>query len=90
MELRISEGEVKDYLKLKSLSRLTQIKEKIRLFNQKYQIDFSQFEQSVTNSKEDFEKWDDYIEWKALEDFRHDLEVKLREIDNARDIKIIR
>jgi hypothetical protein len=90
MELSISQDEVKDYLKLKTLSRLTQLKEKIRLFNQKYNMNFTQFELSVKNSEEDFEKWDDYIEWKAYEDFQNDLLVKLREIENARDIKIIR
>jgi hypothetical protein len=44
------------YLKLKTLSRLTQIKEKIRLFTQKYHLDFSQFELSVKNSEENFEQ----------------------------------
>jgi hypothetical protein len=69
---------------------LTQIKEKIRQFTQKYQLDFSQFEQSIHKSEENFEKWDYYIEWKAYEDFQQDLLSKLREIENARDIKIIR
>lgn len=90
MELIITQDEVKGYLKLKTLSRLTQIKEKIRLFTQKYHLDFPQFEQLVMNSEEKFELWDDYIEWKAYEDFQRDLVTKLREIENARDIKIVR
>jgi len=40
------------------------------------------------NLKIEFEKWDDYIEWKAYVDTLRYLERKLRDVDNAKDIRI--
>jgi hypothetical protein len=40
------------------------IKEKLKLFEKKYSKTFEEFEKEVLE-KEDFEKWDDYLEWKA-------------------------
>ncbi len=35
-------------------------------FQKKYGLAFEDFEQQIkTTENEDFEKWDDYIEWKA-------------------------
>ena len=42
-------------------------KDKLALFESKYSSDFISFENKVKNSsKEDFVKWDDYMEWKAF------------------------
>ena len=38
---------------------------------------------------ENFEKWEDYIEWKAYIETFKDLTAKLKEIDDATDIKVI-
>ena len=39
----------------------------IKFFEQKYQKNFDAFEAEINSSKEeDYEKWDDYIEWKAF------------------------
>ncbi|MCX6147039.1 MAG: hypothetical protein NTW25_07275 [Candidatus Kapabacteria bacterium] len=44
------------------------IKEKIEEFKNKYSLNFDEYEILISNSKkENFEKWDDYIEWKAYE-----------------------
>jgi hypothetical protein len=40
--------------------------EKLFLFKKKYQEDFDEFEKFLKNQKEDFLKWDDYLEWKAF------------------------
>ncbi len=40
--------------------------EKLSLFKKKYQTDFDEFEESLKNQKENFLKWDDYLEWKAF------------------------
>ncbi len=55
-----------DFEELEFLYELHIIKEKIRLFKEKYKKDFKEFEQEVLE-KEEFEKWDDYLEWKAYE-----------------------
>ena len=38
--------------------------------------------------EENFEEWDDYIEWKAYVMTLKDLEEKLREIEGAKDVRI--
>ena len=44
------------------------VQEKRRLFNTKYGLAFGEFEKAVKRGdKEDFNKWDDYMEWKAYE-----------------------
>jgi hypothetical protein len=44
------------------------IKEKIRFFASKYSLSFDDFEKEVKRAaKEDFTKWDDYMEWKTYE-----------------------
>ncbi len=53
------------------------VKEKIALFEKKYGKTFSEFEKEVL-SKEDFEKWDDYLEWKAYLKSLKELEASLK------------
>jgi len=53
-----------DFEKLIRLYDLHIIREKLLLFEKKYGKTFSEFEKEVL-SKENFEKWDDYLEWKA-------------------------
>ena len=55
----------------------------------KYSCDSNEFEVRVKkSSKEDFEKWDDYIEWKAYINSLKEIELKLKELKSAKDIKI--
>ncbi len=43
------------------------------LFQQKYHCLFEQFEKQITEaSEENFEQWDDYMQWKASEKVAHD------------------
>jgi hypothetical protein len=37
---------------------------------------------------EDFDRWDDFIEWKAYADSLKDLEARLRKIEDATNIRI--
>lgn len=85
----ISMEEIKEFEKLKILSHITIVKEKIKLFENKYKCKFEIFEDKVKKEKkEEFEKWDDYIEWKAYVDTLKDLERKLRDVDNAKNLRI--
>ena len=46
---------------------------------------------SITVSKEEvkgFEKWDEYIEWKAYIKSLRDIESKMRDIEDAKDVRI--
>lgn len=63
--ITVSGEEIKEYEKLKIISQLTPIKEKIRFFENKYGCSLEDFERSLKEKEESFEEWDDYIEWKA-------------------------
>ena len=89
MSIKISKDEIKEYEKLKILSQLTLLKEKISLFEKKYSASLDTFIKSMTARNEDFEEWDDYIEWKATTKALEDLNNLLAEIENAEDIQLI-
>ncbi len=88
MSIVVSKSEVKEYEKLKTVSQLVPIKEKIKLFERKYGSSFKEFEEEVKRGEEDFEKWDDYIEWKAYLESMKELTAKLKEIEDAEDVRV--
>jgi len=89
MRITVTKDELLEYEKLKISSQLTPAKEKIKLFESKYKCPFEQFENKMKEETENFEKWEDYIEWKAYIETFKDLTAKLKEIDDATDIKVI-
>ncbi len=63
----ITRKDVENYVKMQVYTELTLIKEKLALFEIKYNCNFLLFEKSVTTAaEENFEQWDDYMEWKAF------------------------
>ncbi|HLB70721.1 MAG: hypothetical protein OIN88_16090 [Candidatus Methanoperedens sp.] len=49
-----------------SLAKMKEYRSAMQEFEKKYGLIFEDFEEQLkTTDKEDFEKWDDYIEWKA-------------------------
>ncbi len=60
----VNDKEIKNFLKADLLYRLHILEEEIRLFERKYNKKFSEFEKEVSE-KENFEKWDDYLDWKS-------------------------
>ena len=56
-----------------------QINKKIKLFEKKYGQTFVQFENKIKQSEnEDFEEWDDLIEWEAYTHFHEQLTKTIR------------
>ena len=88
MNLTISRDDIKEYEKLNIISQMTPIKEKIRLFEIKYECSLEEFESGLKGKEENFEEWDDYIEWKSYLETATDLEQRLRAIPNVKNIKI--
>ena len=87
--LKIAKDEIKEYEKLKILSQVAAVKEKIDLFEKKYQCTFSKFSKILMKKdSEDFSTWDDYIEWKAYVKTLDNLKQKIEEIEDAEDITI--
>ena len=89
MDIIISKDEIIDYEKLKAISEITLTKEKIILFENKYGCSIDTFRKRMEEADENFKEWDDYIEWKANFELLKDLENKLIELDNAKNIKIV-
>jgi len=89
MDIIISKEEIIEYEKLKVISEITLTKEKTTLFEKKYGCSIDAFRKRMEETDENFEEWDDYIEWKANFELLMELENKLIELDNAKNIKIV-
>ena len=77
MSITVSKEEVKGFEKLKAISQIAPIKERIRFFDGKYGCTLGEFKNKIKQEKEDFEKWDDYIEWNAYIESLRDLKSKI-------------
>jgi hypothetical protein len=73
----ISKTEVADLLRLEVLARLHEVEEKLALFARIHDQTFDAFEQTTLRGKEEFEQWDDYLEWKAYRQMQDELQQKL-------------
>lgn len=89
MELSVTKKEIIEYKKLEIISQIASIKSKIELFESKYGCKFEDFEKKIKDKQdEDFEEWDDYIEWKAYVRTLEELKEELKKIENAKDVRI--
>lgn len=86
--LEVLIDEFKEYKKLKLISEMIPIKEKIKLFENKYDCNFKKFEVKINQQPENFNLWDDYIEWKAYQKKMDEIKEKIGDIKNAKDITI--
>ncbi len=84
----VSVDDIKAFEKLKLISQIAPVKERIRTFERKYGCNLHAFEDKLKQLSEDFERWDDFIEWKAYADSLNDLESKLKKIEDATDFRI--
>ncbi|MEO2151599.1 MAG: hypothetical protein ABGW50_02975 [Thermococcus sp.] len=87
-EVIVSKRDILLHEKLRVLSEIAPIKEKLRLFEEKYGMTLEEFERKLKSSEESFEEWDDYIEWKAYVKKLKELESRLKEIENAQRIRV--
>lgn len=87
--LKMPKDEIKEYERLKIISQMAMVKGKVELFEKKYRCSFNNFTKKVKKREnEDFNIWDDYIEWKAYAKSLEELKQKIKEIDDAEDIKV--
>lgn len=79
----ISKENIKSLYETELTFELNQVKDKIELYSKKYNSSFKQFEEKVNDSnKENFEEWDDYMEWNAFEKSYQDLLQKKSDLEN--------
>ena len=89
MDITIPKEEILEHERLKVLSEITLTKEKISLYERKYDTSIQEFKEKMTDKEESFQEWDDFIEWKAYSDRLGELEERLIKIKNAKHIKMI-
>ena len=77
----VSKNEVKSIEKLKVISQIAPLKERIRSLEKKYGCDLQAFEERIKEPPEDFERWDDFIEWKAYSESAKEFEARLKMIE---------
>ena len=77
----------KDHVSMLMLSEVysekNKAEEKIRLSKHRYQTDLLDFEKQLFINDEDFNKYDDYMEWKAYENYLKDIDEKIAEIKSG-------
>ena len=79
----VKKKDIVDALLIEAYGEMHQIKEKIRFFQGKYQQDFEDFSKSVKKSDEDFEQFDDYIEWKAYQKVYYETIQKIEDLKSG-------
>jgi hypothetical protein len=72
------------------ISPIAPVKERIKSFEfeMKHRCNLDAFEEILKHLPEDFERWDDFIEWKAYVDSLKDLESRLKKIEDATNFRI--
>ncbi len=77
---------IKNFLKADLLYKLHKLEEEIKLFEKKYNKSFTDFEKEV-KEKENFQKWEDYLEWKsAIKELEY-IKKQITELESG-DIKL--
>ena len=83
MSLIINRKLVKNFYKAELFYKLHKAKECIKLFEAKYGKSFKEFERDVKTNPENFEVWDDYMEWKACIKEFETVNKLLKELENG-------
>jgi hypothetical protein len=79
--ITVHKQEIADWLLMEYHAALHPVREKIRLFEQKYSQPWSEFKQQAEHAaQEDFSRWDDYIEWKSQMRIFNELCGKIEEV----------
>jgi hypothetical protein len=84
----IDKEKIKDLYITDIIFEMHQLEDKISVFKNKYKTEFAEFENEIKRRKtENFEKWDDYMEWKSLEILLKEMVGKKNDIENG-NIKV--
>jgi hypothetical protein len=82
--ITIQKQNVANWLMVEYLATLHAVNEKIRLFEHKYAQRWEEFSTDLkATSAENFDHWDDYIEWKAYVKMAGDLARKIDEVKHG-------
>ncbi len=90
MSLVVSAEDVRAFERLKAISQIAPIKERIKFFEKKYGCTLETFISKINRvgRPESFEEWDDLIEWRAYKESQRELEALIKRIDDATNIRV--
>ncbi|MBA7539166.1 hypothetical protein ES705_31445 [subsurface metagenome] len=81
--ITISKENISSILLMEAYSELYNAKEKISLFENKYNLNFENFNRKIKSEQENFQSYDDYIEWKAYIKILNETEQKINDLKNG-------
>ena len=86
--ITVGKDHVSRLMLIETYSEKHQAEEKLKLYNLKYNKTFQQFETQIQkNAEENFEWFDDYMEWKAYRKYLNEISLKIEELKRA-NIKV--
>ena len=80
----IDKQRVADWMLLSYHAEQKQLHDKIVIYENKYSQSFKEFEKNIKQKEnESFDEWDDYIEWKAYNDFYSQITKMINDIKSG-------
>jgi len=79
----INKQNIVDMFLMETLAEFHKVREKLRFFQEKYHRDFETFSIEIEREEENFEHFDDYMEWKAYIQLFGDIKQKIEDIKNG-------
>ena len=79
----IHKQNIADMILMETLAEFHKVREKLRFFQEKYHRDFETFSKEMEREEENFEHFDDYMEWKAYIQLFADIKRKIEDIKNG-------
>lgn len=82
--LVIEKQRVADWMLLSYHAEQRQLHDRIVIYENKYNQSFKEFEKNIKQKEnENFDEWDDYIEWKAYNDFYSQITKMINDIKSG-------
>ncbi len=79
----IDKKSVADKVVMQDLSELHKVRETIRIYREKYGQSLSHFKEQMAEQPDDFEHFDDYIDWKAAVKQKELLEQRMEDLKHG-------
>jgi hypothetical protein len=79
----LSKKDISELYELELTAKKHKIEEKIQHYRKKYDMQLEEFKTNLLSEEEDFEKWDDYVEWKAMQKSLESVERNIKDLQSG-------
>ena len=79
----IHKQNIVDMFLLETFAEFHQVHEKLCFFKEKYHRDFETFSMEINREEENFEHFDDYMEWKAYVQLFADIKQRIEDLKHG-------